>query len=226
MLISQTLIPSLPPACVRQPVVNRNQDVIGYKVLCKGGTGNLLGRVEKTSGSLGRIDAPELATEAAPTQAFTYDLQKLTNGKKSFVNFERPLLIEQAFLSLDPTTSVVEITETDQHDAEFINACLGVRKAGYTVALDDYVIESQHQPLLEHIDMLDVDFPTVTDEHHDRIIETALRYGFAPVACEVDTQDDFVKAQDFGYQYFRGRYYSKPRRNPINRLLGSHRVYL
>lgn len=226
MLISQTLIPSLPPVCVRQPVVNRSQEVIGYKVLCKGGTGNLLGRVEKTSTAFARIDAPEIPAAAAPSPAFTYDLQKLTNGKKSFVSFERPLLLEQAFLSLDPTTSVVEIAETDHHDAEFINACLGVREAGYAVALNDDMIESQRQPLLEHIDMLDVDFPTVTDEHHDRIIETALRYGFAPVACEVDTQEDFSRAQEFGYQYFRGRYYSKPRSKATNRLLGSQVLYL
>ena len=226
MNISQLLIPSLPPACVRQPVVDRSQEVVGYKVLCKGGTGNLLGRIEKTPAMTVRIDAPELPTEAAPSSAFTYDLQKLTKGKKSFVNFEKPLLIEQAFLSLDPTTSVVEVTETDHHDVEFINACLGVRKAGYTIALNDYVIESQHQPLLEHIDMMDVDFPTVTADHHERIIETAMRYGFAPVACEVDTQDDFAKAQEFGYQYFRGSYYSKPRRKIANRLLGSHLIYL
>ncbi len=199
------------PHLVRQPIVDRDQNVYGYQLLCAGGIGEMLCRVDG-------------ATETTTKSAHSHDLeglQKLTGGRKCFLSFDRKLLIDQAYRALSAKSTVIEIPRTERVDSELVNACQKLRCRGYALALEDFVVEPQSQPLLEHIDLLKVEFSSLSDDQHCNIVQSAGRYGFAAVAEQVDTQEDFLRARQLGYSYFQGYFYCRPADNSLKQMPAS-----
>lgn len=201
---------------IRQAIVDRSQSLFAWKVLSKGGLETLIRRV----------DVPPTPEQQSQKISTPGNLQPLACGRKCFINFDRQALLNQAYKSFDSDTTVVEVSGTERLDSEFINACLGVTQNGYSLALDDFVAESHQQPLLEHIDLLNVEFPALTEDQHRRIVESSLRYGFIPLAERVDSQEDFESARELGYTYFQGNYYSRPKKKVVRRLQPSQLNYL
>jgi c-di-GMP-related signal transduction protein len=201
---------------IRQSIVDRDENVVAYKLLVRDGTRQLICRIEEPSSPI----------EAAANQNHLTGLHRITDGQKCFIEFNRSLLLENAYTTLDSDSTVVEVSESEKFDAELVDACCTVKKKGYALALDDYVDDPWLQPLLEHTDLLKVEFPILTAEQHRRIIACAGKYGFVAMAKRIDTQEDFTKARELGYTYFQGYYYCKPKLSSISGIPTSQLHYL
>src|SRR5262249_24076502 len=91
-----------------------------------------------------------------------------------------------------------------------IAACHRLKSGGYLLALDDYVANDPREPLVEHIDIVKVDFDKTTREEQ---IQLAKRHGGAGklmLAEKVETQDQFASAVRMGYAYFQGYFFRRP----------------
>lgn len=214
----------------RQPVVDRDQKLFAYKVMARSGSAELFRRIDPTSepsiasGSAGRSSVGAAPLDVASDTMLS--LQHLSANRSFIVGIDRDQLLNRTYLSMPSSSTVLETPAPDQMDAEFIQACVGVREAGYRLVLDDIIVDRRAQPLLEHIDMLNVEFPALSDDQHRRIVEAATRFGFSAIADAVDTQDDFQRAIELGYSHCHGRYYCKPRRRAPGKLQASQVIYL
>jgi len=183
----------------RQPILDGEQKVFGYELLFRDGVENI-------------FQCPDLEAAARSTLDSTLlmGLEVLCDGQRAFINCTRDLLLKEGITLLPTGQTVVEILESVPVDDLVIAACQRLKFAGYLLALDDYVANDSRVALVEHVDILKVDFDKTTGPEQ---IELAKRYGGAGkqmLAEKVETQDQFASALKMGYVYFQGYFFRRP----------------
>jgi len=139
-----------------------------------------------------------------------FGLASLTSGKPVFINFTRSLLLDGLAFVLPPTQLVVELLEIVEPDDEVLNACKELRRHGYLIALDDFVLRPGYEPLISVADIVKVDFLQVKGEERKKVSQSLARSKVRLLAEKVETMDDFREAVQLGYTYFQGFFFSKP----------------
>jgi EAL and modified HD-GYP domain-containing signal transduction protein len=199
----------------RQPILDRRREVYGYEVLFRDGIQN----------SCAGMDLDHASTRAMDT-SFLIGLEKITEGRRMFVNCPREFLL-RGYVSLFPRhTVVVEILETVKPDPEVMESCRFLKQEGFLIALDDFVDTPDLEPLIKLADIIKVDF-RVTDE--EKQYELAMRYagkGIRMLAEKVETQKEFSDALAMGYSLFQGYFFCRPEIMQHNDLPSYRLAYL
>lgn len=186
----------------RQPIFDRKQKVYGYELLYRGGMENFFREVDGDKASLSVIRNLLLVMGS----------EEMTQGRKAFINFTKRLLLNGTAYYLPKEIGVVEILEDIEPDPETLEACRTMRKKGYVLALDDFVLKgNESNPFLEVSDIIKVDF-RLTDASEQRAIAKRFcgRKGLMLLAEKTETREEFEHALDIGYALFQGYFFSKP----------------
>jgi EAL and modified HD-GYP domain-containing signal transduction protein len=192
--------PAPPPSrfLARQPIVNARGDILGYELLFREGMENSF------SGE------PNYATRQILDHCAFIGLSSLTQKGLAFVNCTREALVDGLVTLLPATSTVLEILETVEPDAELIDACIGLRAMGYALALDDFVPRKAMLPLVELASYIKVDY-RATDAAQRRTIRALVQDSPATLLAEkLETQHDFAQAQAEGFTYFQGYFFCRP----------------
>ena len=192
----------------RQPIFDRKQSVFAYELLFRSGAENYFQPMDGDKATASLID----------DSVHLHSVEKLASGRKCFINFTRKSLLDGLYTILPPALRVIEVLESVELDDELLAACQHVRDLGYTLALDDYILEPRFEPLLALIDILKVEFPVLNDDQHRTIIESARRYGFRLLAEKVETPEQFDYAMNLGYDLFQGYFFCKPQLQRVRRI--------
>ena len=185
----------------RQPIFNRNQEVVAYE---------LLYRSSKVNSFNATTDGDQATSEVLTNGLMLIGLDTLVGDKKAFINFTTNLLLDNVPKMFDKKAIVVEILENIEPSKEIINACLELKKAGYIIALDDFVFDPKFQPLIELADIIKVDFIISNEKERRDIVKNITNKKIKFLAEKVETNEEFQKAIQFGYTYFQGYFFSKP----------------
>ena len=185
----------------RQPILTKDQSIYGYELLFRSGLENWF--------SANNLDEASLAVMRNALMVF--GPQRLTGGKKAFINFTRNLLLSEIPTCLPHENSVIEILESVEVDQEVLAACRELKKKGYRLALDDFVWQGHKQnPLTGVVQVIKVDFLR-TRPHDRRILADFFHQKDVELLAEkVETHQDFQEALDLGFAYFQGYFFSKP----------------
>ncbi len=184
----------------RQPIFDKLKRVVAYELLFRSGFENFFSAGDG-----------EVATQTVISSAVhTFGLTSLTGGKPAFINFTKPLLINKLALVLPPTHLVVELLETLEPDREVLEACQELKRHGYFIALDDFVLRPGYEPLISVADIVKVDFLQAKGEERRQIARSLTRSKVRLLAEKVETMEDFREAVRFGYTYFQGFFFAKP----------------
>jgi c-di-GMP-related signal transduction protein len=185
----------------RQPIFDKHQHVYGYELLYRSG---LVNAYQGTDGSQASLSVIRNAFLMLGSQA-------LTGRKKAFINFTKDLLLSGIALSLPHDQTVVEILEDVKPDESTLNACEDLKKAGFTIALDDYTLSNDTQDsFLRLADIIKVDFKLTPEEDRGRIVERFSNQSKQFLAEKVETRQEFNTAVKKGYVLFQGYFFSKP----------------
>lgn len=106
---------------------------------------------------------------------------------------------------------VVEILENVEPDEEIVSACKRLKDLGYLLVLDDFVFAPGYESLIDLVDIIKVDFIQTQGTERGNVIHDIGASRIKYLAEKVETREDFEQAVDFGYSYFQGYYFSKPR---------------
>ena len=185
----------------RQPIFDRLTDVQAYE---------LLYRSASSQSSYDGTDGDEATTQVLANSLLSIGLESLLCGKKAFVNFDRKLLLGGLHSILPPETLVIEILETVEPDCEVLAACRKIRADGYAIALDDTVFHHQAAAFGEVVNILKVDMLATSAPEHRRILNLGREFGLTMLAEKVETQEDFERARQAGYQLFQGYFFARP----------------
>jgi c-di-GMP-related signal transduction protein len=206
-LVEEGLVP-MDAFLARQPILNHELQLIGYELLFRNGAENYFRPVD------GDMATASLISDAV----HIHSLEKLTDGYLSFINFPRHSLVQDLYTVLPSATTVVEVLETVEMDDQLLEACRRVKRQGYLLALDDYVLEARFDALLSIIDILKVEFPALSEVQQRVVVASAKHYGFKLLAEKVETPEQCEFARELGYDYFQGYFFCKPQMVSARRL--------
>jgi EAL and modified HD-GYP domain-containing signal transduction protein len=137
-------------------------------------------------------------------------LDSLTGSSRAFINFTRPLLLNDAALLLPAESVVIELREDIAVDAEVVEACQTLQAKGYTLALDDFVEGSDAEALLPYVRFVKLDVLDPPSAIWQPVARPFAGQAVAVVAERVETEDVVAQALDVGCSLFQGFYFCKP----------------
>ena len=120
----------------RQPILDRGEKVFGYEILFRNGVQN------NCDGS-----NMELASTSILDTSFLIRIEKITEGRRMFVNCSRDFLLRGYVSLFLRETVVVEILKNVQPDEEVVEACQQLKQGGFLIALDDFVDSPEWAPV-------------------------------------------------------------------------------
>lgn len=183
----------------RQPIFDINQNVFAYELLYRSGAGNYYDC----------DDGDKATLEVITSSLLLIGFEKLTRGKKAFINFTKNLLEGEVATYLPKETAVIEILENIDPDAKTIQACRKLKEMGFVLALDDFLCNEKYKPLIDLVDFIKVDFLNTDLSSRKDIINTIGKHKKF-LAEKVETLEDYTQAREIGYTYFQGYFFSKP----------------
>jgi EAL and modified HD-GYP domain-containing signal transduction protein len=183
----------------RQPILNREQNTHGYELLFRSGPENCFMNTDPDMATVSTIDFSLLSVSSA-----------LTSGLPAFINCTHNILAHDLITLLPRDRVVVEVLEDVIADEEIIGACERLRRAGYLIALDDYVPCADTMRLLPFADIVKVDFLATNAAQQAAIAADMRRRGIRLLAEKIETREQFNFASQLGYHYFQGYFFSKP----------------
>ena len=195
----------------RQPILDRNARVHGYELLFRAGPeGSFRGN-------------GDVATRTMLDNAVMFGLERLTAGLPAFVNCTGESLTDSLVDVLPSSLTVLEILENLEPTPELVAACFRLKRAGFRIALDDFVYQPKFDPLVELADYIKVDFVLTGAEERNKLFQRLRGNSVALLAEKVETQEEYKQACDEGFTLFQGYFFCKPmlmenRKVPSNRL--------
>ncbi|MGD8893080.1 MAG: HDOD domain-containing protein [Desulfobacterales bacterium] len=184
----------------RQPIFKKNKKLYGYELLFRGGMSN----------SFPDIDGDTATSKLLSNSFFNIGIDQLTGGKMAFINFTQELLVRKIPMMFPIENMMVEILEDVNPNKELVNACLDIFRAGYAIALDDFVFKDELKPLIKLAQIIKIDFMLSPIEEIKRLVNMLKGSKIKLLAEKIETYDEFEMALSMGFTYFQGYFFSKP----------------
>ena len=109
-----------------------------------------------------------------------------------------------------PEKMTVEILEDVDPNEQVISACTDIAKAGYSLALDDFVFKNELQPFIKLADIIKIDFMMTPIDEIQKMVNRFKGNGIKLLAEKIETYEEFENALSMGFMYFQGYFFSKP----------------
>ena len=185
----------------RQAILDQRKNVYAYEILFRSGLKNAFDP---------NLDG-NIATQSVMVNAMLdFGMNKLVSDKHAFINFTEQNLLSRAPKLLPAENVVVEILETVQPTPEILEVVQELKKEGYKIALDDFVLLPGYEPLIEMADIIKVDFRITTDPKERKNLREILPKHVHLLAEKIETEEEFQQALAYGYVLFQGYFFCKP----------------
>lgn len=192
----------------RQPVFRKDETVWGYELLfrsCATNTACVNDEDQATSSVI--ADGLALATEGMAADA------------KVLINFPEKMLVEDGGFALPKERCIIEVLENVRPSNKTLDATGRLKKAGYTIAVDDYFGQPQLKPFLDLADIVKIDVLELEGDP-ERIAEAIrdLPESVTLLAEKVEDKETFEALQELNFSLFQGFFFSKPEIIPGRKL--------
>lgn len=184
----------------RQPIFDHKLKTYGYELLFRGGLDNIFPKIDG-----------DTASSAVLSNSFLgMGIEKLTGGKKAFINFTRNLLLKQVPCLFSPKILFSELLETLEPDEELLAAISGMHKKGCHFALDDFIFHQKFEPLMPFTEVIKIDILQTPLKEAKKLMNHLAGRPIKFLAEKVETKEEYAEALNIGFSYFQGYFFSKP----------------
>ncbi len=185
----------------RQPILDRNQDLVAYELLFR-------------SGQAGGANVTDdfAATASVIVNAYVeLDIQNVLGRQKGFINVGADLLSSDLIHLLPKDQVVLELLETVEITGEVVRRCGELKKAGYSLALDDVTaVTDQIKPLLPIVNVVKVDLLQLEAGMLPRIVKALKPWSPVLLAEKVESAEQMSRCMALGFQLFQGYHFARP----------------
>lgn len=183
----------------RQPIYEGDR-IYGFELLFR-----------SDADALSSLNQSASATGTVIHNAFAeFGLASLVGDRRCFINVTREYLTGQLPLPFGPEQVVLEVLETIEVDDEVVAFVGALVEAGYSIALDDFIVGSDHERLLDVATYVKIDLASA-EEHELRAEVARLRErGLTLVAERVETDEDVAYARELGFDLLQGYALGRP----------------
>lgn len=182
----------------RQPIFDRHRRVFGYELLFRPSA----------------LDAAEMTKDEGVARVITegvmtLGLNRLTSGKRAFIEMTPAFLTHDVVKALPPAGVVLQVPGDADLTAATVEACRGLKEAGYLLALNRFTPSDAAFAMLPLVDFVKTDFLS-TDAQAGRAAIQASRVKPALVATKVEAPEIFNRAVSEGYSHVQGFFFERP----------------
>ncbi|MEX1025895.1 MAG: HDOD domain-containing protein [Planctomycetota bacterium] len=184
----------------RQPIYGRNLEVYAYELLYRGGD------VDHAD-----FEDADRATSQVLLNTFTeFGIERVVGDHLAFVNLTRGFVIGEYPLPLPPERVILEVLEDIQPDPEVLLGLHRLKRAGFRIALDDFVYASDLKPLVKLADIIKLDILGLEDAEIERRAAELRPFGVQLLAEKIETREQFELCHATGFEFFQGYFLARP----------------
>lgn len=188
----------------RQPIFDASNNLKGYELLYRGN------RSAEEANASDATTPRQMSSDVIVQNFLEAGVSRLTGGHRGFINFTREMLLDATYELFDPNSIVVELVEDVPADEQVKAACQKMVMAGYTLALDDFVLGGIQEPLLHSAHIVKIDLLNRSVPEIARIGNYLKPYFVTMLAERVETAEVAWAAEKAGFSLFQGYYFSRP----------------
>lgn len=204
-----------PPALVaRQAIFDCEQEVVGYELLFRR-------KVEDEDAQFD--DRDSASTQVILDTFLTIGLEQIVGSAPAFLNLTRNFFLSSQKIPFPKERVVLEILEGQSFDPPYVEAIRSYSRAGYRIALDDFVYDPSYEPLLDFADIVKLDVLALTPRELEQQLARLAPYDVVLLAEKVETPEHFEYCRELGFDLYQGYFLCRPnvvsgQRLPANRL--------
>ena len=187
----------------RQPIYNTDLGIFGYELLFRSGTRN--------AASVNQLSADGATSTTIINSFLEIGLEQLVGDRYAFINLTEQFLLDEDSLPISPKQVILEVLEDVPVNFKLLKAVERLSKAGFIIALDDYIYNPSHKPLVAMADIIKIDIMQLSKEELIEHVTTLKKFKAKLLAEKIETIDEFEFCLKLGFDYFQGYFLSKPR---------------
>ncbi|MBD3178130.1 MAG: HDOD domain-containing protein [Candidatus Latescibacteria bacterium] len=201
----------------RQPIFNRKLRVVGYEMLYR----------DCMEAQRARISDPDKIASQVILNIFTdIGIERLSEGKKAYINVNRRFLIDGVELPIPAKRVVLEVLEDVEPTPDIVKAVRSLSDRGFTIAVDDVVDPGDIEELLPLVGIVKFDLMKMDLSRLEEYSDYIKSRGIDILGEKIETIEIFERCRELGFDYFQGFFLSKPKVIRGNRISGSRGAIL
>ncbi len=184
----------------RQPILNGELAAVGYELLYR-----------RPGSEHADVRDDELATARVSLNAMTeIELELLVGRRRAWINVTREFVLGGLAETIPPDRVVLELLEDQFVDQALLDAVSRLRRGGYMIALDDFTLTPEIEPLLSRVDIVKLDLRALGAAGLTRLARELSPHRVTLVAEKLEDHADFEIAVAAGCDLFQGYFFCRP----------------
>jgi EAL and modified HD-GYP domain-containing signal transduction protein len=187
-------VPEMSLRLSRQPVFDKEYEVLGYSLLMRGQDGCSSDAVE------------DILISYASRYA-----DRVVGDQLAFVRVGRAQLEQGSEKILPIARTVLEIENSAFVDEGLVESIRNLVSQGFMVALGDFVLTRESKQLLSNVQFVKVDVPRFNNKQLLSQMKVLKRFGIKTIASNIHSHEQFELCQQLGFDFFQGTFLCRPR---------------
>lgn len=185
----------------RQPIVDREQRVVAYELLFR------------SSAEVRFADFDEVGRAAVRVMVNTFaalGMDAVLGEARGFFNVTSEVFLSESIEALPRDRVVLEILENVEPTRAIQARCKELHAAGFTLALDDWVVDDPRECLLPWASVVKVDLPAVSRKDLRSVVRKLRSMNVQLLAEKVETAEEYEACRKLGFDLFQGYFFARP----------------
>jgi len=184
----------------RQPILDRNQEIIGYELLFRAAERNVA-----------EFESYSQASASVITSALaSFGIDEVLGGKFGFINVHLGLLLSEMLEVLPKDQTVLELLEFIELDDQVLERCRELKEIGFQLALDDHEFNAENSEIYNVVDIVKIDILQTGMDALPEIVRGLRRTPVKILAEKVETVEQFEICFRMGFDLFQGYFFERP----------------
>ncbi|MFO1436624.1 MAG: EAL domain-containing protein [Gammaproteobacteria bacterium] len=185
----------------RQAIFDRDLRLVAYELLFRERDGTTTATIR---------DGDDATFQVIENTLYEIGFHNLVEDKPAFINLTRSFIDHPALERLRKDEVVLEILEDVEIDERMLARLSALSRAGYTIALDDFLYDPKYKPLIDIADIVKVDLNLVGSEVLPTHVEELRRYRVKLLAEKIETKEQLQRCQELGFDLYQGYLLGEP----------------
>jgi len=186
----------------RQPIYDRDLDTYAYE---------LMSRSSRSNKEEEQVDADKATSQVIINAFLEIGIDKLVKKNIAFIKLAERFLRTDEELPLPADKVILKIPGYINVDDAVIEGAKKLTKAGFKLAIDNYLIHQELQPLANMSCMIDLNIEDMSRSDLQSHIKMLKKLHPILLADHIKTHDDYEFCRDLGVDYFQGYFLSRPK---------------
>lgn len=185
----------------RQPIFDQKMRVFGYELLFRSGKENNHAVMEGEDNATAQVIMNLIGD---------LGLKEVVGDKKAFINFTEGFLLRKNQPFFPKNQIVIEVLGNISMTPKMANALEKLHLEGYSLALDDYLVNTELQSLGNYARFIKVDILSIGPKKLLKHVQALKEQGMYLLAEKVETREQFEFCRRIGFDFFQGYFFARP----------------